>query len=203
MVGSEQEIIRLVRAGKPRGFQLLYAQYADRVMGFALRLTDSRSDAEDVAQEVFLAAWQGRDKFEGRSRLLTWLLGIASRKCRDRRRHHAPDTVPMEEDWGAENETLDAVLSLPHTNGMEAGVLEALTLEQALAQLQPLFREALLLVASQGLTQAEAALIMNEPLTTTKWRVWQAKRQMALLLHAVEEECNDVQQTDPRADCLA
>lgn len=199
---NERELIRLIREGDPRSFQRLYAQYADRVMGFALRLTDSRSDAEDVVQEVFLAAWKGRDGFQGRSRLLTWLLGIASRRCRDRRRALSPETLALADETtvGAGENSL---APLPACPSMETRVVNALTLEQALAQLQPLFREALLLVASQGLTHAEAAAIMNEPLSTTKWRVWQAKKQMAALLHAVEEEWNDVQQSEPRADCLA
>ncbi len=203
MRDNEQELLQLIRAGNPRGFQLLYAQYADRVMGFALRLSGSRSDAEDIVQEVFLAAWQGRDSFQGRSRLLTWLLGIASRRWRDRSRQYAPETVPFIEEWSGEPETTIMIMPVAGGGGMEAGVIDALTLERALAQLQPLFREALLLVTAQGLTQREAAEVMNEPLTTTKWRVWQAKKQMAALLHAVEKECNDVQQTEPRADCLA
>ena len=203
MADNEQELLQLIRAGNPRGFQLLYARYADRVMGFALRLSGSRGDAEDITQEVFLAAWQGRDGFQGRSRLLTWLLGIASRKWRDRSRQHAPETIPFAEEWSGEPQTAITITPVAGSGGMEAGVIDALTLERALAQLQPLFREALLLVASQGLTQREAAEVMNEPLTTTKWRVWQAKKRMAALLHAVEEECNHVQQTDSRADCLA
>ena len=43
MADNEQELLQLIRAGNPRGFQLLYAQYADRVMGFARRLSGSRS----------------------------------------------------------------------------------------------------------------------------------------------------------------
>ena len=203
MTNHEQELIRLMRAGNPRGFQMLYAQYADRVLGFVLRLSGSRGDAEDIVQEVFLAAWQGRDSFQGRARLLTWLLGIASRRWRDRSRQRLPETVPFADEGTANAPTAITILPLSQQQGMEAGVINALTLEQTLAQLQPLHREALLLVASQGLTQKEAAQVMNEPLTTTKWRVWQAKKQMASLLHAIEEECNDVQRTESRTDCLA
>ena len=79
-------------APETTGVCRLYELYADRVYGFVLRLSGSPSDAEDIVQEVFLAAYAGRDGFQGRARLLTWLLGIASRRWRDRCRHNLPTT---------------------------------------------------------------------------------------------------------------
>ena len=180
---DERDLIRQVRAGDAQGFHRLYALYADRVYGFVLRLSGSASEAEDIAQEVFLAAYAGRAGFGGRARLLTWLLGIASRRWRDRCRQHTLLTTPLVED-GAANAPVFADTS----RCLETDVVNALTMEQALSLLDAQGREALLLVVSQGLTYREAADVMNEPIGTTKWRVAQATRRMAASLNAVEEE---------------
>ena len=83
-------LIAGIRAGDPQAFRRLYDTYADRVMGFVLRLTGSRTETEDIVQEVFVAAYASRASFQGRSQLLTWLLGITSRRWRDRCRQRTP-----------------------------------------------------------------------------------------------------------------
>lgn len=183
---DDRDIATRIRAGDVQGFHLLYERHADRVLGFALRLTGSRADAEDIVQEVFAAAYDGRATFGGRSRPLAWLLGIAARRWRDRRRHKAPDTAPLTD--GAE---------LLQPGSLEAGVINALTLSQALERLAPPLREALLLVASQGLTYKEAAEVLDTPVGTVKWRVFEAMRKMRGLLSAVEEEFDGMQRAEP------
>ena len=171
------DIAGRIRAGDAQGFRLLYDRHADRVLGFALRLTGGRAEAEDLVQEVFAAAYTGRAAFQGRSQPLTWLLGIAARRWRDCGRRAALVTTLLDDDVG-----------VPPRTSLEEDVVNSLTLSEALAQLSPPFREALLLVASQGLTYKEAAEALGEPVGTVKWRVFEATRKMQTLLRAVEEE---------------
>ena len=189
---DERALVKRVRAGDTQGFALLYDLYAARVHGFALRLSGSAGDAEDIVQEVFVAAYAGRAQFRGRSRLLTWLLGIASRRWRDRCRHKPPPTLSYDDDHANDNYE-DGGSSAHAPRCLEADVVNALTLQTALAQLDDRMREALLLVVSQGLTYREAALVMEEAVGTTKWRVSQATRKMAVLLTAVEDEFHEMQ----------
>lgn len=63
--------------GDARAFERLHARWAARVERFAVSRLGSREDAEDVAQEVFLALHRGLARYEGRSSFGTWLLGIA------------------------------------------------------------------------------------------------------------------------------
>ena len=92
---DERALALKLRAGDRQSFDAVYQCYAGRVMGFALRLTGSRTEAEDLVQEVFLAAYAARATFKGNSRLLSWLLGIAIRRWRDRCRHRTPETLAL------------------------------------------------------------------------------------------------------------
>ncbi|MFN3650583.1 MAG: sigma factor-like helix-turn-helix DNA-binding protein [Armatimonadota bacterium] len=80
--------------------------------------------------------------------------------------------------------------------------MRSLLLTQGIEALEPSFREALLLVMSQGLTYREAAEITGEPIGTVKWRVSEASRRMRRFLEAAEEDANDVHQPERRADHL-
>ena len=140
-------------------------------MGYLVRLGVGKTEAEDLTQETFLAAFRGSARFSGRSRPLAWLLGIAVRRWRDsgRRKPTPKDVAP----------------SLADT---ETTVLRRLTLERALAQLDEPLREALLLIGAQQLSYAEAAAVLEIPLGTLKWRMHEATKRMRGLLTETEDE---------------
>ncbi|MBC8138150.1 MAG: RNA polymerase sigma factor, partial [Fibrella sp.] len=143
-------------------FRVLHQRYADRVMGYALRLTGGRrADAEDLVQDTFIAAYRSQAGFRGKSGFLAWLLGIATRRWRDTtRRALAP---PENADENADE--------LPDDRRpFEERVADAAVVTAALAQLPERERVALLLIVSQQLTYAEAARATGEPEGTVKWR---------------------------------
>jgi len=176
-----------LREGDRQAFELLFERYADRVTGFVTRLAGSRSECEDIVQEVFVAAYTGRKSFAGRSQPLAWLLGIAVRRCRD---HNRKRPTPITDDG-----EVDEIAGAPQCDrSLEDLVIDRVTMTDALRHLQPLFREALLLVASQGLTYREAAEAMGEPIGTVKWRASVAAAQMRLRLSLSEEEADGLPQ---------
>ena len=178
----EADRIKKYRNGDQEAFREIYDQYAPRVMGYLMRLTGERADAEDMLQEVFVAAYQGRADFGERASLLTWLLGIASRRRRDKNRKQ---TLSFSNSAHTD-ESLD---SLPQPGSpLESRVIDAIVLDDALGRLAPEYREALLLVAGQGLTYAEASAITGEPVGTVKWRVSVANRKLRQLLSADDQE---------------
>jgi len=79
---------------------------ADRLFAYALKRVGDRHRAEDLVQDALLAAWESRDRFDGRSKLSTWLVGIMKYKILDHFR--AKKRVPTEnavdpmdpDDWG-------------------------------------------------------------------------------------------------------
>lgn len=186
---DERRLGGLLRAGDPQAFRDLYDAYGGRLYGYALRLTGDRQEAEDLVQETFVAAYAGRASFVGRAKLLSWLLGIETRRWRDRTRRASLPTV-----------ALDETAQQP---GVERGVVDRACITLALSRLEPPFREALLLVRSQGLTYAEAARITGEPEGTVKWRVYEAARSVQKFLKGIDGEFDEMQRepTEDRRPC--
>ncbi len=82
----DRALIRRFSLGDRSAFDELVADHQQRVARLAYRLLGWSGDADDVVQEVFLAAWRGLRRFRGRSALGTWLQTITVNKCRSYRR---------------------------------------------------------------------------------------------------------------------
>jgi RNA polymerase sigma-70 factor (ECF subfamily) len=74
---SDCDLADAIRAGDQSAFTELYERYFERVYNFAYARLRHRADAEEVAQETFLAVFRSIDAFVGRSALLSWIYGIA------------------------------------------------------------------------------------------------------------------------------
>ncbi len=159
-----------MRPSERADFPAFYQKYGDRIYRFCYRLCGSVSDAEDLTQEVFLAAFQGAGRFEGRATVQTWLYRIALNCWRHSRRAPRLDTTTLLDDAAD-----------PKPN-LEQSVTDAASLTCALAALPPDLREAFLLVKAEGLTHREAAQVLDAPLGTVQSRVHQAARRLRALL---------------------
>jgi RNA polymerase sigma-70 factor (ECF subfamily) len=102
------------QGGDEEAFQDLFNRYAPRVINFACRFLHSQAEAEDIAQEVFLRVYKGRERFDGAKPFRPWLFAITSRlisnRLRDNKRHpHIPLEPVTNEDETA------AILPIPET----------------------------------------------------------------------------------------
>ena len=183
----DPKLLARFRTGDKTAFDALYQRYAGGVFAFARRLTQTKEEAEDLTQETFVAAFRSAEGFRGNARMLTWLLGIASRRWRDNRRTPRPQTYALQDG--------DTETATTHYAPVEQAALATVSLEGALAQLDVPLREAFLLVAAHGLTHKEAAHILNAPVGTVKWRVAEAGRRLRVLLS--DEPDQKTEQTQP------
>src|ERR1700748_439295 len=78
---SDEVLIGRIANGDRLAMQVLYARYHVRVFRFVVRLVCDEATAEDVISEVFLDVWRQAGRFEGRSAVSTWVLGIARFKA--------------------------------------------------------------------------------------------------------------------------
>jgi RNA polymerase sigma-70 factor (ECF subfamily) len=94
---SDEELVRRTQGGDSAAFEALCDRHLPRVYN-RLRTLLPLEDVEDVAQEVFIAAMRGVERFKGQSLFRTWLNGIVRHKVADyyRRRSRQPETVPLE-----------------------------------------------------------------------------------------------------------
>ena len=82
--GDDKDLVERLQASDPAAFEALVRAYQHRVFGVAVRMLGNRTDAEDVAQEVFLRVHRAIGSFRGEAKLSTWLYGIASNLCLNR-----------------------------------------------------------------------------------------------------------------------
>ena len=83
-VADDERVLELLADGDRRGaVELLMSLHGQAVYLYCLRILGDRSLADDVQQQVFLEAFRDLGRFEGRSTLRSWLLGIAGHRCLD------------------------------------------------------------------------------------------------------------------------
>ena len=167
------------------GMQEAWAELVHRHHGAVFRAAHaalvSRADADDAAQEAWIAAWKALGEFRGQASFRTWLLTIAWRKALDRRRGMASWIRMLRLDRSDdEDEGPPLQLASPDANAADQ-VLDAEArgrLKRLVKGLPRAHRDALLLVATQDLPYAEAAALLDVPVGTLKWRVSDARRML-------------------------
>ncbi len=177
----EHELIERARAGDEDAFGQIVALHADRVYGTLRRFGLAPADAEDVAQEVFLRAWRGLGRFEGRAQLSTWLYRIAFNEAQRRLGRHEPATVAPKPD----GEDPAAAISDTPQRGPAAKALERefeATLEDALKQLPPEWRAPVVLRDLEGLSTKDAAMVVGIREAAFKSRLHRGRMQLRGLL---------------------
>jgi RNA polymerase sigma-70 factor (ECF subfamily) len=164
---ADADLVASAAAGSRGAFEALLRRHYDRVHGLAWQLTGSRSDADDIAQDVCLALVEKIGSFRGEAKFTTWLTGITFNACRDFRRRRRS--------LGGMMERLTVVAGLTQTpDGRDA--YDAVWLKSAIARLKPALRDTAVLVAGQQLTHAEAAAILGVAENTVAWRMHEVRR---------------------------
>ncbi len=95
---TEQALIEQCRRQDFDAFGKIVDLYQARVLGFIRKMVRGQEEALDLTQEVFIKAYQGFARFDGRSSLRTWLFRIAYNLCVDRSRKNdrAPDEIALD-----------------------------------------------------------------------------------------------------------
>jgi RNA polymerase sigma-70 factor, ECF subfamily len=153
----------------PEAFDELFARYRQALYGYFRRRLDSCERAEDLAQETFLAVIRAASRYQPRALVRTWLYGIAMNLLAAERRSHTTGEL--------------AAASEPSTAESPD---EALWVREALAKLDSIEREILMLREYEQLAYSEIAELMRLPLNTVRSRLFRAR--MALKNRLTAEE---------------
>lgn len=153
-------------AGEEAALANAYDHYAPRVYGLALRIAGDAALAEEIIQDVFVAAWRHRGTFDAqRGSLYAWLLTATRNRTIDLARGRARQRKKLEQQLSHNVEA---------SQNVEASVLRGLdqrAIAAALAALPPEQRHAVQKAYYEGLTAREIADELRIPLSTVKGRL--------------------------------
>ena len=163
---SDVELLHAVARGDEAALARLYDAYRVILFGLLVRILNSREEAEDILQDVFIQVWRrAKDFDEKRGRPFTWLVTLARSRAIDRLRQLG---ARQRLATGAAQEQTEMVSdALSDT----IRVAQRETVRQALAELPEEQRNTLVLAYFDGLTQSEIATKLNAPLGTIKTRM--------------------------------
>lgn len=165
----DADLVAAAIAGDRDAFGTLIDRHYDRIHALAWQLTGSRSDAEDIAQDVCCALVRRIGSFRGEARFSTWLCGIVFNACRDARRRGRA--------FRGLTDRL-AVIAGIGRGGDHADLHDAMWVKSAVMKLPAAYRDAVVLVAGQQLTHAEAAAILGVAEATVSWRLHEARKRL-------------------------
>ena len=176
---SDAGLVRRFREGDQSAFDEIVVRHRDSVFRFVrARLGVLQNEAEDVTQDVLVLVYRRLDHFEERSRLRTWILGVAANVCRERRR--AAASRPLGLDRQGASESLRA---LPDGGPGLVAALEKRNLQDAVRSaieaLAPPHRQVILLREIEGLSYDEMAVLLEVPVGTVRSRLHNARAALA------------------------
>jgi RNA polymerase sigma-70 factor, ECF subfamily len=172
------------KRGDPRAFDALVRRYRGRIFALALHLSGSESDADDITQDVFLRAFHTLDAFEGRSEFFTWVYRLTVNRALDVRRtrvRRSESSIEQEDPRLERAVQVDSggdprrAAELRQTYARLLHALDALPADMCTT---------VVLVALQGLSNGEAAVVQKCPPGTIAWRLHEARDRLRAALDA-------------------
>jgi RNA polymerase sigma-70 factor (ECF subfamily) len=181
-------VARLV-ARDESAFNELVITYERRVFALVLRMLGRRDEAEDLAQEVFVHVFKAIGQFRGDSKLSTWIYRIAVNLCKNRTQYLSRRHAGRHEDVDALADRAAfasakgvSVGSLSRPDDLVEGMQLEAVVKRAILQIEPDFREALVLRDVEDLSYEEIAAITGLPEGTVKSRIHRGRARLRALV---------------------
>lgn len=174
---EDSALVERARAGDARAFDLLVRKYQHRVLGLIGRMVSDWSEAQDVAQEVFMRAWRSLGNFRGESSFYTWLYRIAVNTSKNqivssgRRPLTAELQTVEDEHWSGAGRMQEQATP---ENELLRQEMER-TVVRTVEGLPEDIRTALTLREVDGLSYDEIAELMQCPIGTVRSRIFRGR----------------------------
>jgi RNA polymerase sigma-70 factor, ECF subfamily len=169
-------LVAAAKAGDARAFEALVTRYRKRIFALALHITGSASEADDIAQDVFLKAYRALPEFEGRSQFFTWVYRMTVNRSLNVRRDQARRGEDVLDDPRLE---LAIAVDARSNPGREAELRQTYArLLRALDALPLDMRTTVILVSLQGLSHGEVSVVEKVSEGTIAWRMHEARRRL-------------------------
>lgn len=166
---NEKELIARLQSRDEAAFEELIRLYEKKVYTLCVRMCGNTEDAEEAAQDAFLALWRGIDRFRQESSLSTWIYRLAANACIDliRRRKKSAGSISLDD----EELFVDAQDPAPQPHELAEQREAQRALREGLMSLPPEYRSILILREIEGLSYSEIAAVQELELGTVKSRI--------------------------------
>jgi RNA polymerase sigma-70 factor (ECF subfamily) len=162
-------LLARVALGDQSAFAQLYQQTSAHLYGVAVRIVKDGAAAEEVLQEAFVNVWHHAGSYvAAKSQPTTWLAAIVRNRCLDQLRRRELDTVTMTRDDEDESREFDLPSGDPTPVEMLLAGAEAQSVRDCVDALEAGQKQAIALAFYQGLSHAELADHLRQPLGTVK-----------------------------------
>lgn len=177
--------MRRCRAGSEEAFAQVVRRYSPALVNLAARMVRDRDEAEDVAQETLVKAFEAIDRYDPVFPFRVWLFRIAYNTAVDHIRRRRADTVSLDAPrraGDAEIEWEPPDRESPRPDEAAAARDRSRVLDRAVAQLPPALRAAIVLRHVEELSYEEIARTLGVPLGTVKIRIHRGREALARIL---------------------
>ncbi len=168
----DADLMRRVASGDAAAIQSLIGRKLPRVLALATRMLGDQVEAEDVAQELFLRVWRNASRWQpGKARFDTWIHRVTLNLCYDRLRRRKETPA-------------NATLELIDNQHADVGQSEEVSsrVEKALQGIGERQREAVILTYYQGLSNIEAAAVMDVSVDALESLIARGRRALRSIL---------------------
>lgn len=168
-------LIRSMAEGDIRALNEVYARYGGLLLAFLSARVGNRELAEELLQDVMLAAWEHAASFEMRSKVKTWLLVIARNRAINSHRKKRVPVIHLSDVFHVQSEDTGPMEAAERRERKDA-------VREAIQKLPEAQREVLVLVFYHGLTGPEVAEVLDISEGTVKSRLHRAKEMLRHVL---------------------
>jgi RNA polymerase sigma-70 factor (ECF subfamily) len=174
---ADLALAKRAAAGDMQSFAELFERHNRRVYSLCLRMTQNQSEAEDLAQEVFIQLFRKIGSFRGDSAFTTWLHRLTVNQVL----MHFRKLKVRDEKTTADGETPDQTV-VGTENPDRMPVVDRIALDKAIAQLPPGYRTVFVLHDVEGYEHEEIAQMLNRSVGTSKSQLHKARLKLRRLL---------------------
>jgi RNA polymerase sigma-70 factor (ECF subfamily) len=178
---DDEELVLKSQQGDVRAFDELVERYHGKIYSLTYNMTSNREDAEDLAQEVFVKAFEALPRFKGNSSFYTWLYRIAVNKTinyrKKRNRKRALSLDQFDQEIKLDDVYHDLTAKGSPLRSISLSELQE-KLNEALQHLSEKHRTVVVMHDMQGIPHEEIAKVVKASVGTVRSRLFYARRQM-------------------------
>ena len=184
---GETTLVEELQKNNPAAYAALVKQHRGRLFGVCFQILSDAGEAEDVVQETFIKAWSNLDRFEGRSRLGTWLYRIAINLAKNRARYLARRKTA---DLCTRDDQMDPIMQRPDPGPGPLAIMEGHRMVHhmhiLLDSIEPQYRQLIELRQIQELPYTEIVERTGLPIGTVKSRLHRARVALKIAYEAFQ-----------------